>query len=220
MDKPSASLSKHRPRESGGRSEQTGWALRDETFRTLRSTQHRRGDGIENERIEGGARHMQARTLARTRLAAVLLAGGAVRGIAGMMCRRRLAAFMFRTSSGICRIRRHLGGHLMMSLRAHVHPHIPVGNRHGMAELADDQTAHQHEDQGPALPEKLTHGRRVQSDAASRNYAPDRSFEIRGSRHSTPSLTARRTALKAATAAAPAHADRCYLAGTYLGAPR
>jgi hypothetical protein len=89
-----------------------------------------------------------------------------------------------------------------------------------MTQLADDQTAHQHEDQGPALPEKLTHGRRVQSDAVSRNYAPDRSCETRGSCHSAPSLTVRRTALKAATAAAPASANRCYLAGTSPGAPR
>lgn len=44
-----------------------------------------------------------------------------------------------------------------------------VVDRHGMAQLADDQTAHQQENQGPALPEKLTHGERVQSDAASRN---------------------------------------------------
>ncbi len=58
----------------------------------------------------------------------------------------------------------------MMSLRAHIHR---VGHRHGMTQLADDQTAHQHEDQGPALPEKLTHGGRVQSDAASRNDGPD-----------------------------------------------
>jgi hypothetical protein len=58
-------------------------------------------------------------------------------------------------------------GHRVMMSRAAQLFRIAYG--HGMAQLADDQSAHQHENQGPALPEKLTHGGRVPSGTASCN---------------------------------------------------
>lgn len=153
---PPTSLSKHRPGESGGRSEQTGWALRNESLRTLRSTQQSRGDGIQHECIERRTGHMQAGALTFAGLAAILLARGIARN--AFMARRHgvVGAFRLGASSRIRRTRRHL--HLMMMGRAHLGG---GADRHGMAQLADDQTAHQQENQGPALPEKLTHASRL-----------------------------------------------------------
>jgi hypothetical protein len=80
-----------------------------------------------------------------------------VGGIAMMGHRRLLAARML----GTCGVASRLC--CMIGRRRH------AGYRHGMTQLADDQAGHQQENQGPALPAKLTHGARVQASVAARN---------------------------------------------------
>lgn len=144
---------------------------RQQSVRTLRNVQQRHRDGAEHQLIEHGARHMQTRTFTCAGFAAVFLGGRMARVIGDMRCRWHVlfALFMFRTARVIRGVRGHVGRHLMMPGRAHV---ICVIHRHGMTQLADDQTAHQQENQGQTLPEKLRHGQRVPFDVASRNDTP------------------------------------------------
>ncbi|HEY5755406.1 MAG TPA: hypothetical protein VIU34_06260 [Steroidobacter sp.] len=84
--------------------------------------------------------------------------GGGVGSIAMMSHRRLLAVFML--SAGW--ITSHLSRRRFERRR---HP----GDRHGVTQLTDDQTGHQQENQGPALPAEFTHGARLQANVAARN---------------------------------------------------
>jgi hypothetical protein len=92
-----------------------------------------------------------------------------MRGVMGS--RRVLCAFMVRTPRVIHAWRSHVGRHRMPA-HAHLSQMTRVTRRHGMAQFADDQTAHQQKYQRQALPEKITHGGRVSSESAPRNRTP------------------------------------------------
>lgn len=125
----------------------------------MRNTEQSDRDGIHHSCIERYAWHVQTRTFAVAGFAAVVLAIGVSGSIARMWHRRRLfAAFML----GAGGIARPLSRRVLKGQRHRA-------DRHGVTQLADDQTGHQQENQGPALPAKLTHGARVQASAATRN---------------------------------------------------
>jgi hypothetical protein len=114
----------------------------------VRNAEQSHRDRIHDGRIDRDTRHMQTRTFAVARFAAVVLAIGL------------LAAFML--SAGW------IAGHL--SRRRFVRRRH-ASHRHGVTQLTDDQTGHQQENQGPALPAEFTHGARLQANVAARNDA-------------------------------------------------
>lgn len=93
-----------------------------------------------------------------------------------MSHRRLLAAFML--SAGW--ITGHLSGR-RFERRRH------ASDRHGVTQLTDDQTGHQQENQGPALPAEFTHGARLQAHVAARNDVGIKSRSFSEAASYTPS---------------------------------
>jgi hypothetical protein len=93
----------------------------------VRNAEQSDRDGIHDGCIERYARHVQTRTFTVAGFAAVVLA-------IGMMTDRVGAACVLGTGSIRCHLSRRM-----------LHWRRRAGHRHGMTQLADDQTGHQQE---------------------------------------------------------------------------